>query len=111
MKQSWFTLIAIAAVLAACGDENSASTPSPAAQSAVAQESHGVGVVQSVDAANGRVTIAHGPIESLGWPAMTMGFNVAQRDVLTNVKEGQRVEFTLRGRDMSAVITSIKPAE
>ena len=111
MKQSWFALIAVAATLAGCGGKDSASMPSPATQSAAGPESHGVGVVQSVDAANGRVTIAHGPIESLGWPAMTMGFNVAQRDVLSNVKEGQRVEFTLRGRDMAAVITSIKPAE
>lgn len=111
MKQSWFALLAVGATLVACGGQDSADVPSaPVAQSAASTESRGIGVVQSIDAATGKVTIAHEPIESLGWPAMTMGFAVARPELLADVKAGQRVEFTLRGTDMSAVITSIKPA-
>src|SRR5262245_39271004 len=112
MKKAWFASLAVATTLVACGGQESAAGPSaPVAQSAASAESRGVGVVQSVDAASGRVTIAHEPFESLGWPAMTMGFTVARPELLADVRAGQRVEFTLRGRDMSAVITSIAPAK
>ena len=72
-------------------------------------ENHGVGVVQSVDTAAGRVTIAHEPIKELNWPAMTMGFKVADPALLEHVAPGSKIEFMLRGKDMmSAVVTSIK---
>ncbi|WP_206091120.1 copper-binding protein, partial [Providencia stuartii] len=35
-----------------------------------------IGTVKSVDPAAGTVTLAHGPIKSLNWPSMTMGFAV-----------------------------------
>jgi Cu(I)/Ag(I) efflux system protein CusF len=116
MKEFWLFSLAVAATsLAGCGTEGPSGMQgmpqAPAAQTSTAAESRGVGVVQSVDAANGKVTIAHEPIESLGWPAMTMAFSVAQPDLLADVTTGQRVDFTLRGRDMSAVITSIKAVE
>lgn len=76
---------------------------------ATQDENHGVGVVQSVDTAAGRVTIAHEPIKELNWPAMTMGFKVSDPTLLQSVKAGNKVEFMLRGKDMtSAVVTSIK---
>jgi Cu(I)/Ag(I) efflux system protein CusF len=74
-------------------------------------QSHGVGVVRSVDAKAGTITIAHEPIPALNWPAMTMSFKVTQPEMLEHVAAGNKVEFTLQGRDMSAVITSIKTAE
>ena len=74
-------------------------------------ESHGVGVVQSVDTAAGRVTIAHEPIKELNWPAMTMGFKVSDPALLQNVAVGKKVEFMLKGKDMSAVITELKVVE
>lgn len=113
MKNYWFAMFALAAAtIAGCGGgEPAGSAAMPGVQAPAEPESRGVGVIQSVDTANGKVTIAHEPIEALGWPAMTMGFSVARPELLTDVKSGQRVDFTLRGRDMSAVITSIKPAE
>jgi hypothetical protein len=83
-----------------------------AEQPAVAgNENRGVGIVQSVDAASGSLTIAHEPMAALGWPAMTMAFKVDRVALLEGVEAGQRIEFTLRGRDMSAVVTSIKGAK
>jgi Cu/Ag efflux protein CusF len=83
--------------------------PTPSEQSAA--ESRGMGVVQSIDAANGSLTIAHEPIPALGWPAMTMAFKVDRPDLLEEVAAGERIAFTLRGRDMSAVVTSIEEVE
>jgi Cu(I)/Ag(I) efflux system protein CusF len=37
------------------------------------------GIVESVDAGAGKITLAHGPIDALGWPAMTMGFTSRSR--------------------------------
>src|SRR5438477_12562830 len=36
----------------------------------------GVGTVKKVDPAGGKVTIAHGPIPTMKWPAMSMTFTV-----------------------------------
>ena len=117
-KSTLLVLIAASSTLTACGSDQAPSASSmpnmPAAQQPAggqAAENRGMGVVQSVDAANGSLTIAHEPIAGLGWPAMTMSFKVDQASLLEGVEVGEHIEFTLRGRDMSAVVTSIKKAE
>jgi Cu(I)/Ag(I) efflux system periplasmic protein CusF len=120
-KIALLVLVAAASALAACGREeapsaSNANTPNmPAAQQPAggqaAAENRGVGVVQSVDAASGSLTIAHEAIEGLGWPAMTMSFKVDKPALLEGVEAGEHIEFTLRGRDMSAVVTSIEKAK
>ncbi|HVJ31380.1 MAG TPA: copper-binding protein [Gammaproteobacteria bacterium] len=111
-------LVTASSMLAACGRDEAPSAPSasnmpnmpagqPPAGGPAAAENHGVGVVQSVDAASGSLTIAHEPIAALGWPAMTMSFKVDKPVLLEGVEAGKHIEFTLRGRDMSAVVTSI----
>ncbi|MCJ9430061.1 efflux RND transporter periplasmic adaptor subunit [Kordiimonas marina] len=53
-----------------------------------------------------KVTLAHGPIKALGWPAMTMDFDVAEDVDLSGFKVGDRLHFTLkRGEDGRYVIT------
>ena len=37
------------------------------------------GIVESIDAGAGKITLAHGPVDALGWPAMTMGFTSRSR--------------------------------
>jgi Cu(I)/Ag(I) efflux system protein CusF len=66
----------------------------------------GVGQVKAVDAKGGTITIHHGPIAALGWPAMTMTFN-ATPEVLQSAKAGQTVAFTLQP-DQS-LVTSVTP--
>lgn len=56
---------------------------------------HGIGAVQKVDAPNGRITIAHGPINSIQWPAMTMTFAVQNKKLLDQVVAGEKIEFDL----------------
>ncbi len=72
---------------------------------------HAVGVVNSVDTAQKRVNLSHGPIPAIGWPAMTMDFTVLPSVDLSAVKPGSRIDATLRkGKNNSYEIESIRPA-
>ena len=51
------------------------------------------GVVNSVDSRNGKVNMTHGPVESLGWPGMTMDFAVKDKAILKGINPGQKVAF------------------
>jgi Cu(I)/Ag(I) efflux system membrane fusion protein len=55
----------------------------------------GTGRVEAVDAAAGTVEIAHAPIPSLGWPAMTMEFKVRDKAMLAGLRKGQSVEIEI----------------
>ena len=66
------------------------------------QQSHrATGVVKSVDNASSTVTLAHGPVSSLKWPAMTMGFKVKDAALLKKLAVGQKVdvEFVQQASD------------
>lgn len=64
------------------------------------------GTVESVDAAAGKITIAHGAVDALKWPAMTMAFKATPEQV-ASVKAGQKVEFEFETKGMEATITKI----
>jgi Cu/Ag efflux protein CusF len=51
------------------------------------------GTVEKVDAAQGKVTIDHGPIPNLDMDAMTMVFRAQDPAVLRGVKAGDRIRF------------------
>ncbi|MGQ0709412.1 MAG: copper-binding protein [Rhodoferax sp.] len=51
------------------------------------------GKVTKVDAAAGVVTLAHEPVKSLNWPAMTMGFRLQDPRLLEQLGVGKTVEF------------------
>lgn len=72
----------------------------------------GVGSVDRIDKAAGKVTLTHGPIRSLGWPGMTMAFAVKDRAALNMLKVGEKVKFDLaKGTDGQYAITRITPAK
>lgn len=66
------------------------------------------GVVKKLDAKVGVVTIAHEPIASLNWPAMTMGFLVKDRMLLDKFIVGKTVNFEFAQTDKGYLITSMK---
>ena len=68
----------------------------------------GTGLVKSVDSVGGAITLAHEPIKSLNWPAMTMGFKVKDKGLLDKVKPGDKVQFSLVQSGKDYVVTSIK---
>ena len=65
----------------------------------------GTGIVLGVDKANGTVKLAHEPIAALGWPKMTMFFRLKESALADQVKEGDRVEFTLEKSASGYVIS------
>ena len=64
--------------------------------------------VKKVDDKASTVTLAHGPIASLNWPAMTMSFKVKDKALLKNLSVDKRVavQFVKEGEDY--VVTSMK---
>lgn len=71
-----------------------ATSARPAAQPAAAANLPMVsGIVEKVDAAQGKVTIDHGPIPNLDMDAMTMVFRAQDPAVLRGVKAGDRIRF------------------
>lgn len=79
-----------------------------AKKSAQAKLHKGVGVVKSADAKKGTVTIAHEPVESLNWPAMTMTFKAKDKAMLDQVKPGAKVEFSFVQSGKDYIVTDIK---
>jgi Cu/Ag efflux protein CusF len=68
------------------------------------------GTVDSVDAKAGTVSLSHGPVPSLKWPAMTMEFKAANASLLQALKPGAKVSFEFIERQPGEwVITSVKP--
>ena len=53
----------------------------------------GRGIVKAVDAAGGRITLAHEPVPAAGWPALTMTFPVRSPTLLRGRRTGERVAF------------------
>ena len=71
----------------------------------------GTGTVTAVDAANRKVTLDHGPIPAIQWPAMKMEFAVVPSVDLSKVKMGDKVRFTLSGSGSTYTVQSIGPAQ
>lgn len=65
-------------------------------------------VVKAVDPANKKVTLAHEPIKTLQWPAMTMAFSVNDKALFDKLVVGKKinVEFTQQGP--AYVVSAVK---
>jgi len=68
----------------------------------------GVGTVKNIDATAGKVTLAHGPIQTLKWPAMTMTFTVKDKALLGKFSPDKKIEFEFVQQGSDYVITSAK---
>lgn len=64
------------------------------------------GTVRKVVKDTGKVTIAHGPLENLGMPPMTMVFRVKEAAWLDQLKPGDKIRFVADRVD--GAITVIK---
>lgn len=65
--------------------------------------------VKAVDKAMKSITLNHGPIKSktVEMPPMTMAFSVNDTAMLSNVKAGDKVKFTIENVDNAPTITSL----
>ena len=107
------TALAGSLALAACN--KAADAPAkPAAStdktsidmSAATKTGSGSGKVTELNKAGGKITIEHGPIPAVGWPAMTMGFK-ADPKILSGVSVGDQVDFTLSLKGNDGTVTAI----
>ncbi|MCR4303830.1 MAG: efflux RND transporter periplasmic adaptor subunit [Gallionella sp.] len=53
------------------------------------------GTLDAVDNKAGSVTITHGPINTLGWPGMTMDFALANSSLAAGIQPGSAIAFEL----------------
>jgi Cu/Ag efflux protein CusF len=65
--------------------------------------------VQKLDAKKGTVVLKHGEITNLGMPAMTMGFDVANKKMLKGIKAGDKVKFHAEMVGGKTMVTELKP--
>ena len=97
------------AALGGLGDSAKAAVPEASTATSKAAGHQAEGTVDSIDAKDGSITLSHGPVASLKWPAMTMDFKLANASLLQGLKPGARiqVEFVERAQG-EWVITSVK---
>lgn len=99
--------------------DNSCSRPGPAAgdahtgcghvASAKQEAAHQAsGVVKKTDAAKSTVTISHGAVKDLNWPAMTMTFKVKDKALLEQLKVDRKVDFTFVQQGNEYVIVAAR---
>ena len=66
------------------------------------------GTVTKVEPEKNAVTVKHGPVESMKWPAMTMRFKVKDKKVLDKMKPGIKVDFTFVQSGKDYTITDVR---
>jgi RND family efflux transporter MFP subunit len=80
-----------------------APAPAPAAIGHKAE-----GTVDGIDLKTGTLSLNHGPVPALKWPAMTMEFKAANASLLSGLKVGQAVRFEFVERQPGEyLVTSI----
>lgn len=68
------------------------------------------GEIRKVDKSAGKLTIRHGEIKNLEMPAMTMVFQVRDKAMLDQVKQGDKVRFSVIEEKGKMVVTELEPA-
>ena len=67
-----------------------------AEQQAASQPADGQGEIVTMDTEEGKVTIRHGAIPAMNWPAMTMTFSLRDPAILRGFKVGDPVAFAVQ---------------
>ena len=114
------TIFTLAAALAGCNKAPEAAKPSESSSAAASnmpdmampaelKHGKGMGTVTAIDPAKGTITLDHGEITELRWPAMQMGFS-AKPEVLAGIKVGDKVDFEIDWNGKTGTISSLKKA-
>ncbi|AZC08516.1 MULTISPECIES: copper-binding protein [Acinetobacter] len=78
-------------------------------ESSKAVTAQAVGVITAIDKKGNILTLEHEAIPAIKWPAMTMGFKVADPALLEGLTIGQHVEFELKAEGENYIIVAVKP--
>lgn len=65
-------------------------------------------VVKSANADKGTVTLAHEPVKSLNWPAMTMSFTVKDKSLFDKLASGKKVDVEFEKQGSNYIVTAVK---
>ncbi|WP_175942469.1 copper-binding protein [Burkholderia pyrrocinia] len=98
--------LAFSAASYAAGDMAGMDMSGGAMQGADAKHGMSHGEIRKVDAAAGRLTIKHGPLDNLGMDAMTMVFKVKDHAMLSQVKVGDKIDFV--AEDVGGALTVVE---
>jgi Cu/Ag efflux protein CusF len=118
--------LALAGLTAACGQKAEAPAAPDATQAASATNAapasagnvamapsagvpimaKGHGTVTAIDQAAGTITLAHGPIPEVQWPAMTMAFKAAPA-ITDTARVGDKVDFELKLVGSTGEVTAL----
>jgi Cu/Ag efflux protein CusF len=63
------------------------------------------GLIKKVDKAASELVIQHGQLDSIGMPAMTMAFGVADKGWLGKLKAGDRIRFAAEIKSGAAIVS------
>lgn len=111
MKRKLMTVVALTSMVAgfgaAAGEQMKDMDMKPKASAAEQQMHEAKGTVKKVDAKAGTVTIAHEPVATMSWPAMTMTFSVKDKALLEKLAAGKQVHFEFMKKDDQHLITAI----
>ena len=84
----------------AAPESTTAKTPMSAMPTATTAATSGpvqaTGIVSAIDATAGTITINHGPITAISWPAMNMQFHAENSAILHGIAAGDHVAFELK---------------
>ncbi len=104
--------LALSLLLVACGENKNAALENrqgadAGPTTAQSGEIHSAaGEVTRI--AGDQVTISHGAVEGIGWPAMTMTFRAASPEMTQAVSAGDQVSFAFRQDGSAYVLTSLQ---
>lgn len=76
--------------------------------SGAAMTGTGEGEVTAVDRTAGTITLQHGPIPDVKWPAMTMTFKANPTSLADQVKVGDKVSFDVKVQGQDNEVTAIR---
>lgn len=121
MKKSMIStpVVALALVLAGCGKQIETPRDGAAAESGAGAEKtaassvkhgKGIGTVTAIDASKGTVTLDHGAVADLNWPAMKMSF-AAKPDQVAGLQVGDKVDFEIDWDGKTGSVTTIRKVQ
>lgn len=105
------TLLVAASILTAgpAFAQSMADMPGMSHAPAQAKTGQGTGVITAIDTRASTITIRHGAIPAVGWPAMTMTFKATPPSLLRGLRVGQKIGFDTKVQGMNAEVTAVRP--
>ena len=106
-KLLFITVLSVAAVPAFAQHAGHGAMAKPSATTAAEPAD---GEVRRIDKSRGTVLLKHGEIKSVNMGAMTMSFKLKDPAMADQLKEGDKVKFTVEQKGDDLIVTSIRKA-